>query len=144
MIQLIPSDHVVDQIVDRPVTQIRKPNVEVAKAIPQERLQQRTVEQIDDVPVPGNNQPGVQIQMFKVEQTIEAPIPQIQEHCVEATKAILQERLQLRTEEQIVDASVPQDGKVTVAETDAEGPARRPHPGVGERGCSDEGQQSPE
>ena len=39
---------------------------------------------------------------------------------VEAMKAILQERLQLRTGEQIVDAPVPQGGKMTAAETDAE------------------------
>ena len=43
------GDHVVDQIIDSPVAQIREPNVEVAKTTLEERLQQCTVEQTEDM-----------------------------------------------------------------------------------------------
>merc|ERR1712032_363258 len=59
--------------------------VEIAKIISQERVQQRTVEQVVDVPV-----------------------PQVVEEIVEIAKIIPQERVQQRTVEQVVDVPVPQ------------------------------------
>lgn len=55
MNKLIPQvrvfESIDEQIVDVSVPQIRERCVEVVKAIPLERLQQRTVEQIVHVPV---------------------------------------------------------------------------------------------
>ena len=45
------SDRVVEQIVDAHVRQIREQIVEVARVMPQERLQLRKGEQIADVPI---------------------------------------------------------------------------------------------
>ena len=59
--------------------------VEVVQIIPQERIQQRIVEQIVDVPV-----------------------PQVVEEILEVIKVIPQERVSERIVEQIVDVPVPQ------------------------------------
>ena len=67
----------------------------VARLIPEERIQQRTVEEMG-----------------------EAPIPQTQEQGVEVTKAISHERLQQHTGEQIANVFVFKDGET--AETDGD------------------------
>merc|ERR1712032_947958 len=46
------GEEIVEQVVDVPVPQVVEEVVQVAKIIPQERVQQRTVEQVVDVPVP--------------------------------------------------------------------------------------------
>ena len=75
MIQLIPQDR--ERIVDVAVLEIREPIVGVVevipkecltKAVPQECVQQHTEEQIADVLLPADNQPGVQIQVFNDER----------------------------------------------------------------------------
>ena len=120
-----------------------KETVQAAKLIPQDKVQNCTVDQIVAVPVPRIRKEIREVIQHSLqerisdhvgEQTIEAPVPQIREHCVEAMKVILLERLQLRTGDQIVDASVLQDGKMTVAVTDAED-----QPGILLRGLESEG-----
>ena len=46
----VPMPQILDQIVDVPVPQIMKETVEVANLIPQERIQQRTLEETVNVP----------------------------------------------------------------------------------------------
>ena len=66
----VPVSHVVEQIVDVPVPQIRKAIGEVTQLIPQERISDRVVEQIIDTLIPqiremlADSQPGVHIQVF--------------------------------------------------------------------------------
>ena len=57
---------ILDQIVDVPVPQIAEETVEAAKLIPEERIQQRTLE-----------------------ETVSGPVPQIQEQIVAVVKALL-------------------------------------------------------
>ena len=57
---------ILDQIVDVPVPQIMEETVEVAKLIPQERIQQRTLE-----------------------ETVNVPFQQIQEQIVAVVRALL-------------------------------------------------------
>ena len=68
-----------------PVPQIQEQIVEVIKAIPQEQMSKRIVEQIVDVPV-----------------------PQIMEETVEAAKSIPQEGVQQRALEETVNVPTPQ------------------------------------
>ena len=61
----MPMPQILDQIVDVPVPQLMEETVEAAKAIPEERTQQRTLE-----------------------ETVSVPVPKIQEHIVEVLKAL--------------------------------------------------------
>jgi len=97
-----------------------------------ERVQQRTVEQVVDVPVPQVVEevievakviPQERVQQRTVEQVVDVPVPQIVEEIleqvvdvpvpqvveevVEIAKVIPQERVQQRTVEQVVDVPVP-------------------------------------
>ena len=75
------SECIVEQAVDVSVAHTRQPCVAVAKVLPQERLQQRTVERIVDVPVP---------------QIWEETVSQVKENFIR------HERVRNRTTEQIV------------------------------------------
>ena len=78
------SESNVERMVATP-PQIMEDIVEVIQLVPQERIQERIVEEIIDVPV-----------------------PQWIEEMIEVVKLIPQERVENRTAEQIVDVPVPQ------------------------------------
>ena len=76
--------------------------------------QVQSLDRVVDVPVVMQRQvpcplmPKERIQWRTVEETINAPVPFLEEEIIEAAQHILQERMQYGTEEQIVDAPVPQ------------------------------------
>ena len=87
VIWLVPQDRisvcVVEQTVDASVPQIREP---VTQVITHERSQQRTAEQIADVPVPQILEEGIpqeQVQNHTVERIVAMFASQIQEKLVE-------------------------------------------------------------
>ena len=65
----VPVPQIQEQIVDVPVPQIMEGTIEVAKLIPQERIQRRTLE-----------------------ETVSVPLPQIYEQILEAVKALFDRR----------------------------------------------------
>merc|ERR1712032_294706 len=75
--------------------------VQVAKIIPQERVQQRTVEQVVDVPVP-------QVVEEIVEQVVDVPVPQTVEEVVQVPQVQVQEKIVQRAVEQVVQVPLPQ------------------------------------
>ena len=85
-----------------PVPQLMEAVVEVT---PQERVQNRTPEQIVDVLVPQIVEERVQL--CTLDQIFEFPVPRIMEAIVEVVPSAPQERVQNRTPEQILDVPVP-------------------------------------
>ena len=94
--------------------------IEVERHTPQERVQNCTVEQIVDVPVPQiRSEIGEVIQSIPqerisdrvVEQIVDFPVGQIREQIVEVVRIIPQECLQQHTREQIADAPVHADNQ---------------------------------
>ena len=81
-----------EQSIDCPVLEIREANVKVAKATPEERLQQRTVEQTDGMPVHADLQGSLHKDVQRHGRGEEAPVPQIQENCVEAMTTVAETR----------------------------------------------------
>ena len=90
---------------------------EVIQPIPQERVAERNVEHIVDVPVPQIQEQIVE--MVKVipqegfaermmEQIVDVPVPQVMEETVEVAHSIPMERIPERVGEQIVDMQEPQ------------------------------------
>ena len=65
----VPVPQIQEQIVDVPVPQIMEGTIEVAKLIPQESIQRRTLE-----------------------ETVSVPLPQIHEQILEAVKALFDRR----------------------------------------------------
>ena len=88
-------ERIVEETIDVHVPRVMGETVEAVKLIPQDKVQNCTLEQIVAVAA------GEMIQLLLhgriseriIEQTVEAPVPQIRVHCVEAMKVILQERL---------------------------------------------------
>ena len=88
-------ERIVEETIDVPVPRVMGETVEAVKLIPQDKVQNCTLEQIVAVAA------GEMIQLLLhgriseriIEQTVEAPVPQIRVHSVEAMKVILQERL---------------------------------------------------
>ena len=81
--------------------------VEVLPPTPQERVQNRTQEQIADTPVPQIMEECVQ--NSTVEQIMDSRVPQNMEAVVEVLPSTPKERVQNRTQEQIADTPVPQN-----------------------------------
>ena len=100
-----------EQIRAVPVPQIWEPIVDGPHLVPQERVQDRTPEQIVDVPVPQITEdslpfvPQERVQNSTPEQIVVVPVPQIME---DSSPFVPQARVQNRTPEQIVDVPVPQ------------------------------------
>ena len=76
------------------------------RVVPQERLQNRTPEQIVGVFVPQLME--VRVQNRFSEQIVDVPVPQLLEAPVDVMLTTPQERVQNRTPEQIVDVPLPQ------------------------------------
>ena len=146
----VPQVQYTDRIVGVPVvTQRRIPahgTVEVYKIVSQDRIQQRTAEQITDTPVPQVaeeviemfnmfSQDRVQQRMVAqttetpsksldeeimehaIEETIDIPVPHVTEKTIEDVKIIPRERVQNYTVEQIIDVPVMKQGRVPTTQT---------------------------
>ena len=88
--------------------------MKVVKPFPAERILERTVEQLVDMPVPqiqeqimevANTIPRERISERIVEHTRDVPVPQIREQIVEVVKNIHQERISERIAEQTADVT---------------------------------------
>ena len=83
--------------------------------VPQERVQNRTLERIVDVPVPQIMEdslpfvPQERVQNRTLEQIVGVPVPQLIEAPVDVLPSTPQECVQNRTQEQIADTPVPQN-----------------------------------
>ena len=107
---------------------VREQLVHVPKIIEQKRVQQRTVEQVVEIPVPqvlteimgGSGRqvveevvhvPKVMTQVrqnrIPVEQTVEIPVPMTEEEVVEVPEIITQVRVQHQQVEQTIEVPVP-------------------------------------
>ena len=120
--------------------------VEVSKIVSQDRIQQRTAEQITDTPVPQVaeeviemfnmfSQDRVQQRMVAqttetpstsldeeimehtIEETIDIPVPHVTEKTIEDVKIIPRERVQNYTVEQIIDVPVMKQGRIPTTQT---------------------------
>ena len=102
----MPQGRIQERIVeetDVPVTRVKE---EIIEPIPQERVQNYTVEHTVDVPVPQILEKfGERVQLIPqdqmsdriVEQIIDVAVPEIREQIVKVVRVMPQERLQQRT-----------------------------------------------
>ena len=90
-----------------PVPQFREEAVEVVRSYPFELVQQRTLEQIEDV----------HVQERIAKQNVHVPVPPAKEEIAEVVRFTPQERLPQRIVEHSVDAAVPPDEEEAVVPT---------------------------
>ena len=90
------QERVVGETMDVPIPQVMEKTIEVTKAIPRKRLQQRTA---------NADKPGVRVQVFKgeraVEQILDVPVPEMEAQLLEVPKIIHQDRILQRTVKQV-------------------------------------------